>query len=385
MVQAYRRGGRTLRDVAAEFGVDHKTVLRWVKRSEGRRTDRVDWSNRPPGRRIAPNRIDPVVEGQILSLRQELRESSALGEYGAQAIRRELLAHTPDGIPSVSTIVRVLERHGALDHRRRVRRPPPPRGWYLPGLEERRAELDSFDIVEDLKIASGPWVQLLTGISLHGGMTGAWPTEVMDGRHIMDSLETRWREVGLPDYVQFDNDRRFIGAERREAAIGRVARFCLSLGLSLVFVPPLERGFQADIEHFNGLWQAKVWRRFRHESFPALCSCSSRYIAASHWRHAARIESAPPRRSFPSDWSFDATAHPTGRLVLIRRTDDHGAVQLLCRRLPVDVTWVHRLVRCEIDLAAETVAFYGLRRAAPDAQPLLRTAPYPFPRRRYEP
>ncbi|SRR5712691_4046719 len=72
-----------------------------------------------------------------------------LGEYGAQAIRRELAVRGPAGVPSVRTIGRILERRGALDGGRRIRRPPPPPGWYLPEVAAGRAELDSFDMPVD--------------------------------------------------------------------------------------------------------------------------------------------------------------------------------------------------------------------------------------------
>jgi hypothetical protein len=47
----------------------------------------------------------------------------------------------------------------------------PPKGWYLPDLAPGEAELDSFDFIEDLKIAKGPLVCVLTGIRLHGALT----------------------------------------------------------------------------------------------------------------------------------------------------------------------------------------------------------------------
>ena len=324
-----------------------------------------------------------ALEDEVLAARRWLRETSILGEYGACAVREELFARGLVEPPSVRTIGRILERRGALDARARLRRPAPPRGWYLPGLTQRRAELDSFDAITDLKIEGGPWIEVLTGISLHGGIACAWPALAVGGTHVRSRLEAHWRSVGCPNYVQFDNDTRFLGARFREAEIGRVARFCLSLGITLVFVPPRERGFQSEIERFNGLWQAKVWRRFQHADLETLRERSDSYISASRWRHAARIEAAPPRKTFPARWSFDVTAPPSGRLVLIRRTDDHGAVVLLHRRFDVGSNWLHRLVRCEVDFNTETVSIYGLRRAAPEDQPLLLQASYPLPQRRY--
>jgi len=383
MVEEVRRAEGSLREIAARFGVHHATLLRWVRRAEGCRLDRVAWSDLPSGPRDGVGRIDPAMEEQILSIRRWLREASALGEFGARAIRDELVARGLSDLPSVRTIGRVLERRGALDARGRVRRPAPPRGWYLSGLAERRVELDSFDVITDLKIEEGPWIEVFTGISLHGGAVSAWPAQHVLGADVRAWLEAHWRATGCPDYVQFDNDTRFAGARLREAEVGRVARFCLSLGIALVFAPPRERGFQSEIERFNGLWQAKVWRRFRHRDLEALRARSESYIAASHWRHAARIESAPPRRPFPLDWSFDVKAPPTGRLILIRRTSDQGVVDLLQRRMPVGASWPQRLVRCEIDFSSQSVSIFGLRRAAPHDHALLAQLPYPLVTRRY--
>ncbi len=42
-------------------------------------------------------------------------------------------------------------------------------------------------------------------------------------------------------------------------------RLCLSLGVTAVFAPPRETGFQAAVESFNARWQAKVWQRFHFD------------------------------------------------------------------------------------------------------------------------
>ena len=130
MVSAVQ-AGESLRAVARTFRVSLHTVQRWVTRAGRRRLDRVDWADQPPvAHRVY--RTPPEVEDQVLRLRRELRETSALGEYGARAIHREWPAATGGPPPVVRTVGRILERRGALDGQRRIRRPAPPRGWYLP-------------------------------------------------------------------------------------------------------------------------------------------------------------------------------------------------------------------------------------------------------------
>ena len=71
---------------------------------------------------------------------------------------------------------------------------------------------------------------------------------------------------------QFDNDTRFQGPHQHRDVVSRVMRLCLSLGVTPVFAPVREHGFQNAIENLNGRWQAKVWSRFHHESLAALCA-----------------------------------------------------------------------------------------------------------------
>lgn len=385
MVSAVRRK-QSVRATAARFGVSPHTVQRWVAHAAGQRLDRVDWSGARGGRR-AGQATAPEVEALVVELRTELRDRSALGEFGAAAIRRELVRRAKtlrlERVPSVRTVGRILERRGALDGRRRRRFPPPPKGWYLPEVREGRAELDSFDIVEGLVIQGGPHVEILNGISLHGGLVASRVRTAWTAKSTVEALLGHWREHGFPDYVQFDNDTVFQGVHQHPDSFGRVTRTCLQLGVTVVFAPPRETGFQAAVESDNGRWQEKVWRRFRHDSPTHLEQRSDAYVAAARERAAPRIEAAPTRWQIPRGWKPDLSRPLAGTVIFLRRTDDRGHVQLLGHDLPVDDAWCHRLVRCDVDLTKRRIRVYRLRRREPTRQPLLSTIPYETPTKRF--
>lgn len=370
-----------MRAVARQSGVSLSTVQRWVQRAAGERLTRVQWADRPGGCRRAVNRLAVETEDVVLRLRRDLRETSDLGEYGAAAIHRELRSRGHQGVPSVRTIGRVLERRGALDARRRRRWPAPPPGWYLPTVARREAELDSVDIVVGLVIRGGTDVEVLNAISLHGGLAAAWPCGDITARTTVARLLEHWRSVGLPRYAQFDNDSRFQGTHKHPDSIGRVARVCLSLGVTPVFAPPREAGFQAAIENFNGRWQAKVWARFEHVSLAALQAQSARFIEALRRRSASRLDAAPPRRPLPAEWTLDLQRPLQGAMIFLRRTNEHGEIRMLGHTYPVAPTWLHRLVRAEVDFTAGHIRFHALRRRDPTHHPLLRMAPYAVPRK----
>jgi putative transposase len=341
MVRAVR-GGRSMRQVAGAFNVSLSHVQRWVQRAGKERLERVDFRDRKDGPKVAANRIDTEVEDVVLEIRRYLKDEDALGEFGAVAIHRELVRRRirPKTRPTVRTIGRILERRGALDGRHRIRRAPPPPGWYLP---KRQAELDSFDIVEGLRLEGGAQVEVLNVLSLHGGLPASWPRSRITAKTVVSAMLAHWRTFGLPGYAQFDNDNVFQGPHHMPDVIGRVSRVCLSLGVIPVFVPPRETGFQAAIENFNGRWQAKVWARFHFGSLRhAVLSQSNKFVRAVRRRSAERIASAPPRTPFPNDWQENLQEVAPGTVVYVRRTNDRGQVAILGHLFDVTSNWPHR-------------------------------------------
>jgi hypothetical protein len=372
------RSGESQRSVARRFRVGLATVQLWLERSRGLDLDRVDWNDRSSARHHR-NRTPIELEDQILALRTQLKKS-LLGDHGAEAIRRALIeaGHARETLPTVRTIGRILERRGAVDGRWRTRRPPPPRGWYLPDVAAWCAELDSFDLIDELRLPDGRDLDVLTGVSLHGGLPVAWPELRVTADTAVRAFTRHWREVGLPGYAQFDNDARFIGSGNRADGPGSVIRLCLALGVVPVFAPPRETGFQAAIESFNGRWQAKLWQRSTGLTLGALRVRSAAWIAADRRRSAVRIEVAPERAAWPLPGGVlpDLDARPSGRIVFLRRTDRRGTVSVFNRPYHVDRQWPHRLVRAELDLDDRRLRCYALRRREPAHQPLLRDHTY---------
>jgi hypothetical protein len=318
------------------------------------------------------------VEQRVLTIRRVLKTKSDLGEYGAAAIRREMLARNQVAVPSLRTIGRILARGGALDGRRRMRHKAPPRGWFLSDVRAHRAELDSFDMIEDLALRGGRQVNVLTGISLHGALCGAWSAAEITAKSTVESLIEHWRAFGLPDYAKFDNGTVFLG-NRRPNSFGRVIRLCLSLNVTPMFAPPLSRGFQADIEAFNRRWQDAVWQRFTFRDRDGLATQSQRFVAAHRGRHAVRIEEAPARREFPANWQFNLQRPLQGVVIFIRVTNLSGRATVLDQPFDVSPAWCGRLVRAEVDLTAQEIRFYALRRKDPDNHVLLATHAYKTP------
>ena len=365
------REGVGLRAAARECRVTLSTVQRWVARAGDRPPDQVDWADQPSGCRVSPQRMRVGMEERVLKVRKALRTKSDLGEFGAAAIHRELQRRLVKPPPSVRTIGRVLERHGALDGRRRLRHTSPPRGWSLPKVAAGKLELDRFDAIEDLVIRGGHDVNVLTGISLHGGPAAARPAAQVTSKFTVECLLEHWREFGLPGDVKFDNGTAFQGAHAWPDTFGRVTRTCLSLGVTPVFAPPLSRGFPADIEAFNGRWQDAVWSRFTFRNREQLVAPSRKFLQAHHARHAVRIEEAPLRRTCPADWRANLQQPLKGTVIFVRVTSDTGSATVLGHTFAWSSLRCHRLVRAEVNLTRHEIRFPALRRKDPHNHLLL--------------
>src|SRR5258706_3931953 len=384
MVKLFRNG-KSQRKIARQFGVSLHTVKRWIERSGGYALENVDWSDHSNIPQRIANKTAAHVERKICRIRKTLEKDGALGFSGALSIHEALQGSKEvRSIPSVRTIGRILQRQGFLDRQRRIRNASPPAGWYLPGLAGRSVDLDCFDVVEDLRMDGFGLFQVFTARTLWAPLAEAWPRKVASTTFFIEALQAYWRCNGLPKYAQFDNDVRFQGGHNHPDVIGRVMRLCLALGVTPVFVPPLEMGFQGVIENFNGLWQQKVWSRFHHENLDALTAKSQRFTFAYRQHLARTRESYPARRPFPKNFNIDWQQRPTGALIYVRRSNERGDVKLLGHSWEIDPLWQHRLVRSEVDLDANQISFYRLRRREPTSQPLIKKVAYKLPQRRFD-
>ena len=378
MIEAVR-SGQSLRAVARQFGVSPATVQHWVRHAGDKPLEQVGWEDGSHLPHQVPNKTSPEIEQRVLQVRRFLSQHSDLGEWGAHAIQNYLQEQGDPSIPSMATINRILSRNGVFDGGQRVRRKPPVPGWYLPDVADKTAEIDETDFVEGLFLEGGEELFVLNTISLHGGLCASWVSSQQKTEVVLACLQAHWQAHGLPTYAQFDNGNVFAGPHQHPDAVGRVIALCLGLGVTPVFAVPREFGIQSAIESYNNRWQQKVWQRFTFTQMSQVQACSTRYVAAVRNKYRQRQETAPPRRAFPTHWEPPTQIPRQGKIVFLRRTTGASDVEVLGHTYPLGVAWYHRLVRCEVDLVANKIQVYGLRRAEPQSQPLLTQWDYRLP------
>jgi hypothetical protein len=361
------RSGWSRRRVAWKMALPLSTVQHWLRRAGEGRLDRVGFEDRITGSPNPSNSTAEPTVRRVVALRARLALHCPLGECGKHAIYRALAGgrRPPRPMPSVSTIGRILARRGLAQSYRRRRFPPPPPGWYLPEVAAGGAELDGFDVVEEI----GPeGLQILSGISLRGALADIWPTTLVTAVFTSPRLLERWRQHGAPAFAQFDNDMRFHGPHHHPDSLGAVTRFCLRWGVVPVFTVPREHAPQNFVESFNERLQRPVRRHGSAIRLSDLRRICRRYVEAHRRKTAARRDAAPPRHPL-AEWEPDWVP----RVIFLRRCDPKGRVKLLGRRFSVEPGWAGRVVRCELFPLHGRIEVHGLRRSHPQHQPHLTT------------
>jgi putative transposase len=210
-------------------------------------------------------RIPPELERAILSVRRRLQaHASPATRYcltGAATIRAELKALGIRPLPSERTIERALQRNGLTAPRVRLA-PLLPRQDY-PGPQARASnELHQVDLVGPIYLkGSGHryyiWV-------CKDAFDGAVCLRLAYSRRmdeVLWFLGECWKDLGIPEQVQFDNARELSGWGPAARTLSRVIRLCLRLGVGPVFIPAGEPQFNGGVENFNGWFQEPLLQR----------------------------------------------------------------------------------------------------------------------------
>ncbi len=142
-VQAVIGAGRTVGEVASEWGVCRQTMHRWLARYEGEGLEGL--GNRSSRPAHCPHQMPPDVEAMVL----EMRRGHAY--WGARRIAFELARKGVEPAPSESSVYRCLVRAAVIDPMSRRRRRESWKRW------ERGVpmELWQLDLVHGFALADG--------------------------------------------------------------------------------------------------------------------------------------------------------------------------------------------------------------------------------------
>lgn len=179
--------GAKIGEVAVRYGVDRRTLHRWLLRyAKGGLAALADRSSKPDR---CPHQISPEVEAMIVRLRR------AHPGWGPRTIRNQL-QRVLGKPPSRSSIYRALVRHRLIDPKPRPRKREDYKRWE----RSRSMELWQMDVMGGVRLSDGTQLSVVTGIDDHSRF---WVIAKLvaraTARPVCDALLDGLSRHGVPD------------------------------------------------------------------------------------------------------------------------------------------------------------------------------------------
>jgi transposase InsO family protein len=326
--------GATVSDTATRYGVDRRTLHRWLVRYANDGLAALTDKSSKPDR--CPHQIAPEIEARIVEMRR------AHSGWGPRTIlsrlRREL-----DSPPSRSAIYRCLVRHRLIQPKPRRRRRDDYKRWE----RSRSMELWQIDLLGNIKLASGIQVSVVTGIDDHSRFCViAKVVARATARPVCDALFEALNTYGIPEQILTDNGKVFTGRLGRRPANVLFDRICLNNGIHHILTAPYSPTTTGKVERLHKTLRREFFTDKSFESVADMQAALDVWVCDyNHEREHQSLGDVPPIRRFelakPAaleviDGDVAAVEEPRPRPnVVSRRVDRAGRISILKHRYHV--------------------------------------------------
>ena len=383
------RSGKTPAEVAQEV----ERSLAWVYKWRKRYFDAGNWQalqDRSRAPKFAPKKLPERIRQAIRAVRSELEAEAAepgkLSYINAHAVQGRLRQKRTAPLPSISSIERELRAAGMT----RPRKPKEPNQVMYPHLHPTQPhQLVQVDIVPRyLPGAGGPCVSCFNAIDV----VSRYPTgQQYTTKRSVDAVRFLlqvWRDLGVPDYTQVDNESCFSGGFTHPGVLGKVLRLGLMVGTELVFSPIRHPESNGSVERFHQDYTKNVWDKIDLPDLPAVHSHSplffdayrrSSHHSALQGRSPLEVHSSRPVRYLPAGLQLPAKLPlTTGKVHFIRAVSKDRQIMVLNQHWEVPTAEPDQGVWATLQFSVRG-ARLRIYDTAPDAQRRTCLADYLFP------
>lgn len=269
-------GGEKITKIARSLNKSRKWLHHWINRYNQKKDD-INWyrdeSKAPKNIAI---KIDVQSEQQILMIRKELMNEK-MAQIGAISIQYECERRGIKPIPDVWTINRVIVKHG-LNKQVSIHKIPKD-------YPEIFCHTHQMDLVGPRYVkGDGKFYSInVIDTTTHSCYVKAVRTKSSAG--IVAAIASFWQTHGMPDALQMDNELAFRGSNRYPRSFGKVIRFALSQGISIVFMPVAEPWRNGIIEKFNHTYQQRFLKAYTFENLEKLSGQEQSFINFHNGKH----------------------------------------------------------------------------------------------------
>lgn len=322
-----------IKDVATRYGVNRKTVHRWLIRYATEGLGALADRSCKPDR--CPHQIAPEVEAAIVKMRR------AHPGWGPRTILSKLKRH-PGAVPSRSAIYRCLVRHGLIEPKARRRRREDYKRWE----RSRSMELWQLDCMGGIFLTDGTHLSAVTGIDDHSRFCViAKLVHRSTAQPVCDALLGGLSAHGIPESILTDNGRVFTGKLNHRPSNVLFDRICINNGIRHILTAPYSPTTTGKIERLHKTMRKEFFSIKSFETIEQAQTALDRWVSNyNHDREHQAIGDVPPIRRFelakqPSfeviDGDMVIEEQPVTKKVVGRHVDQFGRVSILKHRYPV--------------------------------------------------
>jgi putative transposase len=187
---------------------------------------------------------------------------------------------------------------------------------------------------------------------------------------VAHSLLRCWKAMGLPDYLQLDNELSFRGSNKYPRSFGLVIRLCLYFGVQPVFIPIGEPWRNGVVEKFNDTYNKKFFRRQWFPSYATLKRQSKNFqrFHNKHHRYSC-LNSRTPVEVLKASGFKPVTIgantklphldySPDGNIILIRFIRSDRILDVFGEKFKVSKYLVYSYVKAVIVTSIHTLQIY---------------------------
>lgn len=250
--------------IYTSLGRSKKWFFKWLKRHK--KEGPCGWYlDKSRARKTQVFALGHHIEDAIVKKRKEL-ESSKYQQIGACKIRQELKKADIYPLPQAWQINRVLYRN-KLTH---PKGPYKSKGKIYPSFTiDRPGIVHQADYACARKIKNEGIVRALNNVDSYSRSCCVNIIRTKQAKATMGAFIATWKRMGIPAYLQLDNDPVFHEGSYTSGVLTRVLKLILHLNIEVIFIPPREPWRNCYVENFNGIYKYKffnsqIWANISH-------------------------------------------------------------------------------------------------------------------------
>jgi putative transposase len=255
--------GESPKEIYQSLGKSKAWFFKWLKRYKQEGENWACSRSRRPHH--TSKKIDITMEQAVIETRKQ-RERQLYSQIGALSISYDLQQQGMTPLP-LSTINKILKRNEL------VRKKPKytPKGVDYPSLQIMRSNyVHQFDVVGPRYLKTDGRFYSANFIDAYDRRCSVNPKRRQTRIEIAQALIRSWQTLGMPCYLQLDNQLPSRGSNRYPHSFGLVIRLCLHLGIQPIFIPIKEPWRNGIIERFQNVFDKMFFRAQYFEGFSYL-------------------------------------------------------------------------------------------------------------------